>query len=466
MELALAAVAGLVLGGTLVWVVVSARAKAATAALVAGLERRAGAAEATVAEVRAQGQRAAAVLEALRVQLDAEQEARVRAETQMVEAGRRVDEERRLLVDAQAQLTDTFRSLAGETLGAQSRDFLRLADENFKIVLAEARGDLGKRQEAIDGLVRPLAESLQSFGEHVRGLETTRAKAYTSLEEQIKGLSAAQGQLQKETANLVTALRKPQVRGRWGEMTLKRVAELAGMVEHCDFTEQVTVEAAGGRLRPDMVVRLPGEREIVVDAKVSLEAYLDAVAADTEETRAVHLARHAAQMRTHLNQLAAKGYWEQFERAPEFVVMFIPGESFFAAAIESDRELVEDGMKKSVVLATPTTLMALLRAVAFGWRQEQVTRNAQEISETGRQLYERMSALAGHLAKIGKGLDAAALAYNGAVGSLESRVLPAARRFKDLGAATGDEIPQLESLKIEPRSVVVPPSGDRDRAGD
>jgi DNA recombination protein RmuC len=228
------------------------------------------------------------------------------------------------------------------------------------------------------------------------------------------------------------------------------------MVEHCDFTEQVTVDAEGGRLRPDMVVRLPGEREIVVDAKVSLEAYLDAVTAETEEQRAGHLARHAALMRTHLNQLAAKGYWEQFDGAPEFVVMFIPGESFFAAAIESDRDLVEDGMKKKVVLATPTTLMALLRAVAFGWRQEQVTRNAQEISELGRQVYERMSVLAGHLAKIGKGLDAATFAYNGAVGSLESRVLPAARRFKDLGAATSEEIPVLESLKNEPRTISTP----------
>ena len=205
-----------------------------------------------------------------------------------------------------------------------------------------------------------------------------------------------------------------------------------------------------------MVVRLPGEREIVVDAKVSLEAYLDAVTAETEEQRAGHLARHAALMRTHLNQLAAKGYWEQFDGAPEFVVMFIPGESFFAAAIESDRDLVEDGMKKKVVLATPTTLMALLRAVAFGWRQEQVTRNAQEISELGRQVYERMSVLAGHLTKIGKGLDAAAGAYNSAVGSLESRVLPAARRFKDLGAATSEEIPVLESLKNEPRSISIP----------
>jgi DNA recombination protein RmuC len=452
MEIVLAAAIGLALGGALGWVAAAARAKAAAAALVAAAERRAGAAEGAVVELRAQGVRTAAAGEALRCALDAEREARVRAETQMAEAGRRLAEERRLLDDARAQLTDTFRSLAGETLGAQSREFLQLAQENFKAVLAEARGDLGRRQEAIDGLVRPLAESLQSFGEHVRGLETTREKAYTSLEEQIRGLAAAQGQLQRETANLVTALRKPQVRGRWGEMTLKRVAELAGMVEHCDFTEQVSVAAEAGRLRPDMVVRLPGEREIVVDAKVSLDAYLDAIAADTEELRAAHLARHAAQLRTHLNQLAAKGYWEQFERAPEFVVMFIPGESFFAAAIESDRELVEDGMKKSVVLATPTTLMALLRAVAFGWRQEQVTRNAQQISELGRLLYERMGVLAAHLAKIGKGLDAAALAYNGAVGSLESRVLPAARRFKDLGAATGEEIPQLESLRHEPRS--------------
>ena len=456
MDIALAAVIGVVIGCGLGWLIASARARAALAALVADAERRAGAAEGVVAELRAQGLRAAAGCEALRVKLDAEQEARVRAETQMVETHQRLDEERRLLDDARAKLTDTFRSLAGETLGAHSRDFLRLAQENLKTVLAEARGDLGKRQEAIDGLVRPLAESLKQFGEHVRGLEMTREKAYTSLEEQIKGLSAAQGQLQKETANLVTALRKPQVRGRWGEMTLKRVAELAGMVEHCDFTEQVTVAAEGGRIRPDMVVRLPGEREIVVDAKVSLEAYLDAVAADTEELRAGHLARHAAQMRTHLNQLAAKGYWEQFARTPEFVVMFIPGESFFAAAIESDRELVEDGMKKSVVLATPTTLMALLRAVAFGWRQEQVTRNAQEISDLGREVYERMRVLAGHLARIGKGLDAATFAYNSAVGSLESRVLPAARRFKDLGAATSEEIPELESLKNEPRNISIP----------
>ena len=456
METALAALAAAALAAALAWLVAAARARAEAGAVLADAERRAAAAEGLVAELRAQGQRAAADFAALRRDLDAEQEARVRAETQMSEAHQRLEEERRLLEAARVQLGDTFKALAADALGASSQAFLGLAGQQLEKILAEARGDLGKRQQAIDGLVRPLADSLQAFGEHVRGLETTRQRAYTSLEEQIKGLTAAQGQLQRETANLVTALRKPQVRGRWGEMTLKRVAELAGMAEHCDFTEQVTAATEGGRIRPDMIVRLPGGREIVVDAKVSLEAYLDAVAADGDEARAGHLARHAAQMRAHLNQLAAKGYWEQFERAPEFVVMFVPGESFFAAAIESDRGLVEDGLQKGVVLATPTTLMALLRAVAFGWRQEQVARNAREISELGRELYERMRALAGHLGKIGKGLETATGAYNSAVGSLELRVLPAARRFKDLGAATGGEIPGLEPLETSPRAVIAP----------
>ena len=454
--MALAALLGAAVGGGLGWLAAAARSRSAAAAFLAAAERRAASAEGAAAEIRVQAQRAAADIEALRARHDAEQQARVRAETQAAETLLRLEAERRLLDEARAKLADAFKSLAGEALGTHSRDFLRLAQENFERILAEARGDLGKRQEAIDGIVRPLSDSLRRFDEQVRVLETSRQSAYAGLEEQIRGLAASQGQLQRETANLVTALRKPQVRGRWGEMTLKRVAELSGMVEHCDFTEQVTAAAEGGRVRPDIVVRLPGDREIVVDAKVSLEAYLDAIAADTEEVRTAQLARHAQQMRVHLNQLAAKGYWEQFDRAPEFVVMFIPGESFFAAAIESDRELVEDGMKRGVVLATPTTLMALMRAVAFGWRQEQVARNAQEISDLGRELYERMRVLAGHVGRIGKGLDAATGAYNSAVGSLESRVLPAARRFKDLGAATGEEIAGLESLKNEPRSVGLP----------
>jgi DNA recombination protein RmuC len=239
-------------------------------------------------------------------------------------------------------------------------------------------------------------------------------------------------------------------------MTLRRVVELAGMSEHCDFAEQVTVDAGEGRQRPDLIVRLPAGREIVVDAKVSLEAYLDAVAADTDEKRKVAMARHAAQIRTHMNTLADKRYWTQFTRAPEFVVMFIPGESFFGAAVDTDTTLIEDGLEKSVVLATPTTLIALLRAVAFGWRQEQVARNSQEISDLGRQLYERMRTLAEHLAEVGKGLEKANAAYNNAVGSIESRILPAARRFKELGAATGEDLPLLEAIDTAPRGLSAP----------
>jgi DNA recombination protein RmuC len=252
------------------------------------------------------------------------------------------------------------------------------------------------------------------------------------------------------------------VRGRWGELTLHRVVELAGLTQYCDYVEQITVEGQGGRVRPDMVVRLPAGREIIVDAKVPLNAYLDALAARTEEERAASLVRHAQQLRQHMQALASKAYWDEFAKAADLVVMFIPGESFVAAAAEVDRALIEDGLSRRVVVATPTTLIALLRSIAYGWRQEQLARNAAEISELGRQLYERLRVLTGHVGDVGASLGRATAAFNRAVGSMESRVLPSARRFRDLGAAGGEDIPLLESIDEQPRGLTPLPTERED----
>ncbi len=429
---------GLVVGGVVAWAVVSAGARAGQA--VAGELRK-----------QLEGSREEAVK--LQAELRAAGAEKAAAEARAAAMQASLEEEKALLEDAKGKLTDAFKALAAEALKSSNQDFLALAETRFAALKQEAEGELEARKTAIETLVQPLRSALDEYQKEARALEEKRLREISSVGQQLTEVPRTLASLQRETANLANALRSPQVRGRWGEIHLRRTAELAGLAKHCDFVEQESVAVEGGRLRPDMIVHLPGKGEIVVDSKVALSAYLEALEAATPEDREAALLRHAQQVRNHVKQLASKEYRNQFREAPELVVLFIPGDAFLAAAAERDPDLIQEALGKGILIATPTTLVGLLLTVAKGWQQVQITENAQRISELGREVHDRLATLIDHFGRVGKSLGNAFRAYNEAQASLNARVLPAARRFKDLGVGPTKEIPMLEPLDEAPREL-------------
>ncbi len=414
-------VVGVLTGAAVAWAVCSARASARMAAERAG-------SEADLAKARTDAVVLNAALESERAKYE---------EQQVV-----IDEIRR-------QLVGEFAELSRRALTQNSSQFLELADARMREAQQVAKGDLEQRHQALEQLLAPFREQLGKYEQGLRLLELERQRAYSQLSEQVRHLNESQDKLQLETRNLVTALRAPATRGRWGEIQLRRVVEMAGMLEHCDFEEQVSTRGAGGTLRPDLVVRLPGNKQVVVDAKVPLQAFLDANEATDEDSRRSHLQLHARQLRAHVDSLSKKAYWEQFADSPEFVVAFVPGDPLLAAAFEHDAGLLEHAVSNHVLLATPTTLIALLRAVAYSWQSEALADNAREVQQMGRDLYRRLAAFGDHMSRTGKSLNSAVTAYNRAVGSLERSVLPQARRFQELGLVGGVEKDELAVEQVD-----------------
>jgi len=437
-ELGVAGLLGLFIGGVLAWLVLRSR----TAALQARLS--------LVEKDLLAAKENLSRLQQAQTDLVA---SKARAESALESERKTSAEKDEFLSRTGDILQNAFKALAADALDKNNQSFIELAKAKLENFQTQAKSDLEARQKAVADLVAPVRDSLSKVDAQIQQMEIARGEAYGDLKAQVQSLISTQTELRSETSNLVRALRTPNVRGRWGEIQLRRVVEIAGMLPYCDFAEQETITGESGRLRPDLVVKLPGGKNVVVDAKTPLQAFLEAFETTDEDARRACLAAHARQVRDHMKTLAGKNYWEQFESTPEFVVMFLPGETFFSAALEQDPGLIEHGVLQRVIPASPTTLIALLKAINYGWNQEKLARNAHEISALGKELHERLRHLASHITQVGANLDRAVESYNKAVGSLESRVLVSARKFVELGAAAAEEIAELEPIETSARTL-------------
>jgi len=383
-------------------------------------------------------------------ELISEREEKVIARTELENDRKNFEEKKQFLNNAETSLKDAFKALSSDALQNNNERFVTLAKGNLNHLLTETKSEISDKQKDLKNLVKPLEESLKKFEQKISNLENKREKAYGSIEKLMTSVKLSQNELQKETGNLSSALRAPQVRGRWGELTLKRVVELAGMSDHCDYNEQPSVSNDDKRYQPDMVINLPAGRKVIIDSKVPLDAYLDYIEASTEKERKELLIKHAGQVRSRMRELASKEYWNCFKNTIEFVVMFIPGESFVSAALEHDKSLIEDGIENRVIIATPTTLVALLRAIAHGWRQEQMTKHVREVADLAKELYKRFEPFIGHVNTTGNHLSKAIVSFNHMIMSLEKRVLVNVRKFKDMGVVGGEDLPEAENIEQIP----------------
>jgi DNA recombination protein RmuC len=451
----LAGVLGVVIGAVVAWLAARSGSAALQERVLQG-EQQLAAARQQISSEEAETSR--------HIELNSKLQAEIAGLRSTLEHERKTAEEKLALVTrASDELKTSFQALAAEALKSNNQSFLALATQSLKTFQTQAQGDLDQRQKAVENLVAPIRESLGKVDLQIQQMEKARSEAYGGLAEQVRSLVTTQEKLQAETGNLVKALRTPNVRGRWGEIQLRRVVEIAGMINYCDFEEQTTVSTIDGRLRPDVVVHLPGGKHVIVDAKTPLSAYLESCETQDDSLRTALLKKHADQVAGHMASLSCKAYWDQFQPAPEFVVMFLPGETFFSAALEQNPALIEQGVNQRVIPASPTTLIALLRAVAYGWQQETIAENAQKIANLGRDLYDRLCKLANHMEGLGKNLDRAVDHYNKAVGTMESRVFAPARKFAELGTAIKEELPEVPQIDKSARQLQ---SSDWERDGD